>query len=49
LTFTILAGGRPIADLGFINLALYHGVLAPHARWRRGVVAYRRTEGDPAT
>ncbi len=31
-----------------INLALYHGVLAPHARWRPGVVAYRRTDGDPA-
>jgi hypothetical protein len=25
-----------------INLLLSHGVLAPHARWRRQVVAYRR-------
>jgi hypothetical protein len=25
-----------------INLLLYHGVLAPHARWRRHVVAYGR-------
>ena len=32
-----------------INLVLYHGVLAPHARWRPDVVAYRRQEGDPAT
>jgi hypothetical protein len=23
-----------------INLLLYHGALAPHARWRRHVVAY---------
>ena len=23
-----------------INLVLYHGVLAPHARWRAEVVAY---------
>ena len=23
-----------------INLILYHGVLAPHARWRARVVAY---------
>ena len=23
-----------------INLVLYHGVLAPHARWRARVVAY---------
>jgi hypothetical protein len=27
-----------------ISLALYHGVLAPHARWRPDVVAYRRAE-----
>jgi Putative transposase len=27
-----------------INLLLYHGVLAPHARWRPEVVAYRRAE-----
>jgi hypothetical protein len=32
-----------------INLILYHGVLAPYARWRPGVVAYGRTEIDPAT
>jgi hypothetical protein len=27
-----------------INLVLYHGVLAPHARWRAEVVAYRRAD-----
>jgi hypothetical protein len=27
-----------------INLLLYHGVLAPHARWRPEVVAYRRAD-----
>ena len=27
-----------------INLVLYHGVLAPHARWRPEIVAYHRTE-----
>jgi len=27
-----------------INLVLYHGVLAPHARWRLEVVAYGRAE-----
>jgi hypothetical protein len=27
-----------------INLVLYHGVLAPHARWRPEVVAYHRAE-----
>jgi hypothetical protein len=32
-----------------INLVLYHGVLAPHARWRAEVVASRRTESDHAT
>jgi hypothetical protein len=32
-----------------INLVLYHGVLAPHARWRPEVVAYGRTERDHAT
>src|SRR5512132_2339446 len=32
-----------------INLVLYHGVLAPHARRRPEVVAYRRTERDEAT
>ncbi len=32
-----------------INLVLYHGVLAPHARWRAEVVAYRRAESDEAT
>ena len=26
-----------------INLVLYHGVLAPHARWRPEIVAYRRS------
>jgi hypothetical protein len=31
-----------------INLVLYHGALAPHARWRAEVVAYRRTERDRA-
>ncbi len=32
-----------------INLVIYHGMLAPHARWRPDVVAYGRPEGDPAT
>jgi len=32
-----------------INLILYHGVLAPYARWRPEVVAYGRPENDPAT
>ncbi|HEV2054777.1 MAG TPA: transposase [Methylomirabilota bacterium] len=32
-----------------INLVLYHGVLAPGARWRPEVVAYRRAESDGAT
>ena len=32
-----------------INLILYHGVLAPYARWRPEVVAYGRPESDPAT
>jgi len=27
-----------------INLVLFHGVLAPHARWRPEVVAYRRAD-----
>ena len=31
-----------------INLVLYHGVLAPHARWRPAVVAYRRQAGNSA-
>ena len=31
-----------------INLILYHGVLAPHARWRPDVVAYGRPKGDAA-
>lgn len=31
-----------------INLVLYHGVLAPHARWRPEVVAYRRAERTEA-
>jgi hypothetical protein len=29
-----------------INLILYHGVLAPHARWRARVVAYGAHPGD---
>jgi len=29
-----------------INLVLYHGVLAPHARWRPAVVAYGRGDGE---
>ena len=32
-----------------INLALYHGVLAPHAHWRPDVVAYRRAETGAGT
>ena len=32
-----------------INLILYHGVIAPHARWRPAVVAFGRSEGDAAT
>ena len=31
------------------NLVFHHGVLAPHARWRPDVVAYRRQERDQAT
>ncbi|MDO8476388.1 MAG: hypothetical protein Q7W02_09380 [Candidatus Rokubacteria bacterium] len=31
-----------------INLGLSHGVLAPRARWRPAVVAYRCTERDRA-
>ncbi len=29
-----------------INLLCYHGVLAPHARWRRQVVAYGRAASE---
>jgi hypothetical protein len=29
-----------------INLVLYHGVLAPHARWRAGVIAFSAPAGD---
>jgi hypothetical protein len=32
-----------------INLILYHGVLAPHARWRARVVAYGALPGIAAT
>jgi len=32
-----------------INLLLYHGVLASHARWRTEVVTYRHAERDRAT
>jgi len=32
-----------------INLILYHGVLASHARWRPAVVAYGRPEPDTAS
>jgi len=32
----------PVAEASL--LVLYHGVLAPHARWRPEVVAYRRAE-----
>jgi putative transposase len=32
-----------------INRVLYHGVLAPHARWRAEVVAYRRADIGSAT
>ena len=32
-----------------INLILYHGLLAPNARWRPEVVADGRLEGAPAT
>ena len=31
-----------------INLVLYHGVLAPHARWRAEGVAYRRADSGRA-
>ncbi len=31
-----------------INLVLYHGVLAPHARWRPDVVAYQRARSSRA-
>ena len=30
-------------------MILYHGVLAPYARWRPDVVAYGRREGEAAT
>jgi len=30
-----------------VNLVLYHGVLAPHARWRRQAVSYGRPAPDP--
>jgi hypothetical protein len=29
-----------------VNLVLYHGVLAPHARWRRQAVSYGRPAPD---
>jgi hypothetical protein len=29
-----------------VNLIICHGVLAPHARWRRSVVGYGRTVSD---
>jgi len=32
-----------------INLILYHGVLAPHSRWRPDVVVYGRPARDAAT
>ncbi|HEY7654036.1 MAG TPA: transposase, partial [Methylomirabilota bacterium] len=32
-----------------VNLVLYHGVLAPHARWRSHVVRYGRPAADPNT
>jgi hypothetical protein len=32
-----------------LNLVLYHGVLAPHARWRPDVVAYQRARSSRAT
>lgn len=31
-----------------INLVLYHGVLAPHARWRPDVVANQRARSSRA-
>src|SRR6266540_246007 len=31
-----------------INLVLYHGLLAPHARWRTALVAYRRADSGRA-
>jgi uncharacterized protein YbaR (Trm112 family) len=31
-----------------INLLLYHGVLAPHARWRQQVVGYGRAASEAA-
>jgi hypothetical protein len=31
-----------------INLIIYHGVLAPHARWRRQVVGYGRAAPEAA-
>ena len=32
-----------------INLILYHGILAPHARWRAPVVAYGALPGTTST
>ena len=32
-----------------MRVALFHGVLAPHARWRAEIVAYGRTERDRLT
>jgi len=43
--FTLLAALTPRPG---INLVLYHGVLAPHARWRPEVVVYHGTERDRA-
>jgi hypothetical protein len=43
--------GAPVLRLGDgVRQArvLYHGVLAPHARWRAEVVAYRRAERTEA-
>ena len=32
-----------------LNLLVYHGVLAPQARWHPDVVAYGRPAGDAAS
>ena len=31
-----------------VNLLLYHGLLAPHARWRSQVISYGRPNPEPS-
>src|SRR5262249_57469381 len=39
-------GSLPIIPRPAVNLLLYHGVLAPRARWRSQVVSYGRPDPD---